>query len=319
MKKREVITLVVAVLVVGLLFVALKLSGGGNPKSASEKPTAPSESAEPSGDSEGKERVKRAIERARIDLEEEREFLKSQDEGVEMDKRVQVPIARYSHRQYDMMGRIVINVYSDEHAGEGRFRMADGKEVFVDDEDMVDFIKKQKEEWDTKAQKARLYLRADRKVHFTYVRRAIRAAAAAGIHEVIFASLWSRNGNPRNGNQKERDMALPSAAPSEAQPDIQPFFIKVSHQGYIFVNVGAAKELLDIDVQGAERTLPRLDQRLAIYAPAIKASSEKHLVQVSVEAEAEQQRVSDVLNHLAKHGIDWVTFTDLVAQDEQSK
>ena len=50
MKKREVITIVVAVLVVGLLFVALKLSGGGNPKSASEKPTAPSESAEPSGD-----------------------------------------------------------------------------------------------------------------------------------------------------------------------------------------------------------------------------------------------------------------------------
>ena len=45
---------------------------------------------------------------------------------VEMDKRVQVPIARYSEKQHDMMGRIVINVYSDEHAGEGRFRMADG-------------------------------------------------------------------------------------------------------------------------------------------------------------------------------------------------
>ncbi len=318
MKKREVITLVVAVLVVGLLFVALKLSGGGNPKSASEKPTAPSESAEPSGDSEGKERVKRAIERARIDLEEEREFLKSQDEGVEMDKRVQVPIARYSHRQYDMMGRIVINVYSDEHAGEGRFRMADGKEVFVDDEDMVDFIKKQKEEWDTKAQKARLYLRADRKVHFTYVRRAIRAAAAAGIHEVIFASLWSRNGNPRNGNQKERDNGF-IVQDQRNIPAVQPFLIKVSHQGYIFVNVGAAEELLDIDVQGAERTLPRLDQRLEIYAAYAKASSEKHLVQVSVDAYAEQQRVSDVLNHLSKHDIAWITFTDLVAQDEQSK
>ncbi len=43
MKKREVITIVVAVLVVGLLFVALKLSGGGNPKSAGENPAAPSE------------------------------------------------------------------------------------------------------------------------------------------------------------------------------------------------------------------------------------------------------------------------------------
>ena len=40
---------------------------------------------------------------------------------------------------------------------------------------------------------------------------------------------------------------------------------------------------------------------------------------VYVEGEAEQQVVSDVLNHLAKHDIDTVTFTDLVAQDEQLK
>ena len=302
---------------VGLLFVALKLSGGGNPKSASENPTASIESAEPSGDTPksmsdadverllkeavdlgsleerdggglktvyyqnnepysgwGKDRYDSGqvrwlgrFEEGKIDglimtwygngqkegettfkdgkadgpwtmwhengqkQEEatykdgkidgsqkewekytltmyERTFKdgeliyekswpakswNAKDERVEMDKRVQVPIARYSEKQRDMMGRIVINVYSDEHAGEGRFRMADGKGVFVDDGDMVDFIKKQKEEWDTKAQKARLYLRADRKVHFTYVRRAIRAAAAAGINEVIFVSLWSRN------------------------------------------------------------------------------------------------------------------------------
>ncbi|HJM64921.1 MAG: biopolymer transporter ExbD [Roseibacillus sp.] len=112
---------------------------------------------------------------------------------VEMDKKVQVPIARYSKNQETKMGRIVVNVYSDEHAGEGRFRMADGKKVFADDEDMVDFIKKEKERWDGKGQKARLHLRADGKVHFTYVRRVIRAAAAAGINEVIFVSLWSRN------------------------------------------------------------------------------------------------------------------------------
>ena len=111
---------------------------------------------------------------------------------VEMDKKVQVPIARYSEKQNDKMGRIVVNVYSDEHAGEGRFRRADGKEVFVDDEDLVDFIKKEKEKWDVKGQKARLHLRADGKVHFTYVRRVIRAAAAAGVNEVIFVSLWSR-------------------------------------------------------------------------------------------------------------------------------
>ena len=121
--------------------------------------------------------------------------------------------------------------------------------------------------------------------------------------------------------QKERDnsMALPSAAPSEDQPDIQPFFIKVSSDGHIFANVGAAQELLDREVEGVERTLPMLDERLAIYATAANAGNSKPLVQIYVEAEAEQQRVSDVLNHLAKHKIDTVTFTDLVAQDEQNK
>ena len=112
---------------------------------------------------------------------------------VEMDKRVKVPIARYSERQDDKMGRIVVNVYSDEHSAEGRFRMADGEKVFPEDKDMVDFIKKQKEYWEDKGQKPRLHLRADEEVHFTYVRRAIRAAAAAGVNEVIFVSLWSRN------------------------------------------------------------------------------------------------------------------------------
>ena len=49
------------------------------------------------------------------------------------------------------------------------------------------------EKWETKGQVPRLHLRADEKVHFTYVRRAIRAAAAAGVNEVIFVSLYTRN------------------------------------------------------------------------------------------------------------------------------
>ena len=59
MKKREVITIVVAVLVVGLLFVVLKLSGNNTTpppaetsvaESASANPTPSNESAEPSAD-----------------------------------------------------------------------------------------------------------------------------------------------------------------------------------------------------------------------------------------------------------------------------
>ncbi len=111
---------------------------------------------------------------------------------VEMDKRVRVPVAEYSAKQEHKLGRIVINVYGDEHAGEGRFRMADGETVFNSDDDLMDFIKKEREKWDLKGQTARLHLRADEGVHFTYVRRAIRAAAAAGVNEVIFVSLYTR-------------------------------------------------------------------------------------------------------------------------------
>lgn len=108
---------------------------------------------------------------------------------VEMDKDVQVPFAKNSNRQNDKMGRIVINVYNDDHASEGRFRMADGDVIFDTDEKMVEFVKKQKAIWEDKGQKPKLHLRADAGVHFTYVRQAIRAAAAAGVNEVIFISL----------------------------------------------------------------------------------------------------------------------------------
>ncbi|MFP6881205.1 MAG: biopolymer transporter ExbD, partial [Roseibacillus sp.] len=67
---------------------------------------------------------------------------------VEMDKKIMVPIAKYSTKQSDKLGRIVINVYNDEDAAEGRFRQASGKDIFKDDADMVDWIKKQKEMWD---------------------------------------------------------------------------------------------------------------------------------------------------------------------------
>ena len=47
---------------------------------------------------------------------------------VDMYKRVKVPIARHSERQDDKMGRIVVNVYSDEHAAEAwRLRPRGGR------------------------------------------------------------------------------------------------------------------------------------------------------------------------------------------------
>ncbi|MFP6866551.1 MAG: biopolymer transporter ExbD [Roseibacillus sp.] len=117
--------------------------------------------------------------------------------------------------------------------------------------------------------------------------------------------------------QKERDttMALPSAAPTDTQPDIQPFFIKVNEEGHIYANVGAAQELLDRDVSGANRSLPMLDTRLDTYAASARLGDDQPLVQIYVEGRAMHQRVMDVLNVLAKYEINTVTFTDLLDEE----
>jgi biopolymer transport protein ExbD len=112
--------------------------------------------------------------------------------------------------------------------------------------------------------------------------------------------------------KKERDvdMALPSAAPSDAQPDIQPMFIKIDVNGTIYLNHGPAQEILDSDAGSNE--LPQLQQRLETYASAARTADSQPLVQIYVEGDAKQQRVVDVLNALGKEGIEKVTFTDLI-------
>ena len=112
--------------------------------------------------------------------------------------------------------------------------------------------------------------------------------------------------------KKERDlqMALPSAAPSDVQPEIQPMFIKIDVNGTIYLNPGSAQEILDTD--GESRDLPMLSSRLEMYASAASATDSQPLVQLYVEGDAKQQRVVDVLNTLAMHNIAKVTFTDLI-------
>lgn len=111
---------------------------------------------------------------------------------VEMDKRITVPLATYSIPQTVKHGRIVVNVYGDEDVAEGRYRTADGKTSFPDDKALVDYIEKERQKWEQTVYTPRLHLRADEDVQFTYVRRAIRAAAKAGINEVIFVSIKRR-------------------------------------------------------------------------------------------------------------------------------
>lgn len=114
---------------------------------------------------------------------------------VKMDKRVVIPVAKNSKKQEEKNGRIVINVYSDEHSAEGRFRMEDGETIFNNDEDMTKYIEEKRKEMKDKGYTPRIHLRGDREALFKYNRRVIRAAAAAGVNEVIFVSYQTAKGD----------------------------------------------------------------------------------------------------------------------------
>jgi biopolymer transport protein ExbD len=105
-------------------------------------------------------------------------------------------------------------------------------------------------------------------------------------------------------------MALPSAQPSDQQPDIEPLFIKLDAAGAIYTGTGNSQHILDTDT--GDRTLPLLKGQLVMYASAAKAANSKPLVQIWADGGATQQRVIDILNALAGVGINSVTFTDLV-------
>ncbi len=105
-------------------------------------------------------------------------------------------------------------------------------------------------------------------------------------------------------------MALPAATPTNEQPEIEPFYIKIEASGAIFTGLGASQQPMDSDMSARE--LPLLRSSLDLYASAAKAANSKPLVQINPDSDASQQRVIDVLNCLAAVKINSVTFTDLI-------
>ena len=114
---------------------------------------------------------------------------------VKMDKRGEIPIAYNAKPQENKKGRIVINVYGEEHAGEGRFRDADAKLKFDTDEAMKEYIEAEKNKIEERGVVPRIHLRGHKDSLFKYSRRVIRVAAAAGVNEVIFVSYLTDKGS----------------------------------------------------------------------------------------------------------------------------
>ncbi len=111
---------------------------------------------------------------------------------------------------------------------------------------------------------------------------------------------------------RERDLllALPVPGESAGSPAIPPMLIRIAENGDVFSGTGAGEQVLDTDV--SQREVPLLSSQLNLYKAAAQSAGDEAMVQLFVAAEANQQRVVDVLNALGGEGIGSVTFTDLV-------
>ena len=107
---------------------------------------------------------------------------------VKQDPEVEPPVAKYSKKAKDGKGRIVINVRQD-----GTFLAETATLTFDDSEDIQKYVKERKAIEEGKGLVPVIHLRGDQGVTFKYVRKVIRAAAIAGVDNVIFSVYGFEN------------------------------------------------------------------------------------------------------------------------------
>jgi len=101
---------------------------------------------------------------------------------VKQDPEVEPPVAKSSTKAKDGKGRIVINIRQD-----GTFLAETAQMTFPDEAAIEDYVKKRKDEEKTKGLTPIIHLRGDKGVSFKHVRTVIRAAARAGVDNVVFS------------------------------------------------------------------------------------------------------------------------------------
>jgi biopolymer transport protein ExbD len=108
---------------------------------------------------------------------------------VQTDPEVLPPVAKNSVRAEDGRGRIVVNVRQD-----GTYTAEDFNVILADDKDIYDLVKTEKEKIEALGLEPKLHLRGDSEAVFKYSRTAIRAAAQAGVDQVVFAVYQTHKG-----------------------------------------------------------------------------------------------------------------------------
>jgi len=108
---------------------------------------------------------------------------------VQTDPDVLPPVAKNSLPQKVAAGRIVVNVRED-----GTYSAESFTTILKDEADIFDLVKTRKEANDALGVVSKLHLRGDQDAVFKHSRTAIRAAAAAGVDQVIFAVYQTHKG-----------------------------------------------------------------------------------------------------------------------------
>ena len=101
---------------------------------------------------------------------------------VKTDPEVEPPVADQAKPQEDGRGRIVVNVRED-----GTFTAEDFNILLEDVDAIREYVRDAREEFERQGLAPRLHLRGDKETVFRHSRTAIRAAAGAGVDQVVFA------------------------------------------------------------------------------------------------------------------------------------
>lgn len=102
------------------------------------------------------------------------------DFEVKMDPRVNPPVAK--EMDPSKISRIVVNLHDDGHLSDR------GQKPISGDQNLKDYIRREKERADISGKQAMLFLRGSKEAVFKGSRRVIGAAAEAGVDQVVFAA-----------------------------------------------------------------------------------------------------------------------------------
>ena len=108
----------------------------------------------------------------------------SNPKTIRIDPRLKPPIADAAKTAASKHGKIVVNIHNN-----GDFYAEDTVTIFNTKEDLIDYIKKEKENIDGRGIVPVLHIRCDSTAEFKYCRQVIRSGAAAGVNQVAFGAF----------------------------------------------------------------------------------------------------------------------------------